>query len=187
MTFLLAAFSYLAAAKDPLPTILIVSHAGNIIAWRPEDHDKFAHFGLEVAIWETGRIVWGKVEKKPNGRLYRQCYEGMISPGKVAEALHSIKAKGAFKARSIYSAIACGGGTDVVVRSKAQSLHWYHSGKPELAYPADPNPESWRRSVEAWNLVQRKSLTLIPKSGRRTAPITYTPIELAETFPFPRA
>lgn len=72
MALFLAALSIVAPVKETPPAILIVSHAGNIVAWRPEDFDKFAHFGLEIAIWEGGRVVWGKVEKKPNGRLYRQ-------------------------------------------------------------------------------------------------------------------
>lgn len=128
----LAALPMVASVKEPRPAILIFSHAGNIIAWRPEDFDKFAHFGLEVAVWETGRIVWGRVEKKPNGRLHRQCYEATISPARVAEALRAFEGRGVFKAQAIDDRVVCGGWTDLVVRSKAQSLHWFSWGTPDL-------------------------------------------------------
>lgn len=57
-------------AAEP-PAILIDQAHGMLIAWNKEDLDKFAYYGLEVAIWPNGRVIWGKPERALDGRVHR--------------------------------------------------------------------------------------------------------------------
>jgi hypothetical protein len=151
--------------STPKPVILIY--------WEPGMTTEFMEEELEVAIWESGRVIWRdpppawKRTGSKWGMAPGKFYEAQIGSKAVADVLASLRKAKVMNAKGWVNYPPDASCTHVLVRLGKDKLELRSAtNDPEVRAPGRWPEPLWTNGRNAWLLIRKLSRGLIPGKGK---------------------